>query len=95
MNLLEYLKENPEARERKNKNKVISKMVWDRYTYCTEVAGTNTISKKHISDMVGEILNLDRKWRLILKENPELRGTDYGDKEMLEVEKQRELGYNV
>ena len=24
-----------------------------------------------------------------------LRGTDYKDKEMLEVEKQRELGYNI
>ncbi len=48
-----------------------------------------------MADIVGEILSLDRKWRKILEENPELRGQDYGEKEILEVEKQRELGYNI
>lgn len=93
MNLLEYLKQNPEARERKNKNKVVAKLVWEHYGMDMGVG------KGKMADIVGDILNLDRKWRLILKENPELRGSDYGEedgtKDKLEVEKQRELGYPV
>lgn len=36
---------------------------------------------------------MDRAWRKALQENPELRGSDYSDKEVLEQSKELELGY--
>lgn len=92
MDLLEYLKQQPKARERKNKNRAIGNLILEKYKL-NDIAYINVMSKEQASDMVGEILSLDRKWRKILEENPELRGTDYGDKEMLAQEKQIELGY--
>lgn len=89
MELIEYLKTEPRARERKNKNRAIGNLVFKKYGLETD------IDKLLLSDVIGEILSLDRKWRKILEENPELRGSDYGEKEVLEVEKQRELGYNL
>lgn len=35
----------------------------------------------------------EREWRAVLKENAHLRGSDYGDGETLEQEKQLDLGY--
>ncbi len=97
MDLLTYLKQNPEARERKNKNKVVSKFIWDRHHRLeeTEEGGFEYIAQHNFSDIVADILTLDRNWRLILKNNKDLRGKDYNEKFHLEVEKQRELGYNV
>lgn len=89
MELIDYLKTEPRARERKNKNRAIGNLLQKKYFY------TENISKDKMADMVGEILSLDRKWRKILEENPDLRGTDYTDKVELELEKQRELGYKV
>lgn len=85
MNLLTLLKSTPEARERANKNKALAKLMVDRYKL--EVGG-RTMTK-----VVGDILTEDRKWRKLLEDNPELRGSDYDDKEILEQEKQVELGY--
>lgn len=74
-----YLEEQPQDRERKNKNRAID----------------NLIIKKYMQDMVGDILSADRAWRKVLEENINLRGTNYGDKDDLEIIKQRELGYKV
>lgn len=95
MDLLTYLKEYPPARERANKNKVISKFIWDKYGKKSSSGQEFTITTFTFTDIVGEVLSLDRKWRLILKNNPELRGKYYLDKYHLEVDKQRELGYNI
>lgn len=51
------------------------------------------IDPKQIEDIIVLGSSLDRAWRKMLQENPELRGTDYDDKEMLEQDKQLELGY--
>lgn len=75
----QYLEEQPSARERKNKNRAIC----------------NMMIKKYIQEMVGDILNADRAWRKVLEDNPQLRGSDYEDKDQLEENKQRELGYNL
>ncbi len=94
MDLLNYLKQEPRARERANKNRAIGNLILER---CGEKMENDrydlTISKENMSEMVGEILSLDRKWRKILEENPDLRGTDYKDKARLEEEKLVELGY--
>lgn len=79
----------PEARERANKNKVIAKVIYEGY------ALAHNPVKPRMTDIAGEILTLDRAWRLFLRDNKEYRGKDYNEKAELEVEKQRELGYNV
>lgn len=95
MDLLNYLKQEPRARERKNKNRAIGNVITQKYW--TSFKDGKLIfeinDKRKVDDMVGEILSLDRKWRKILEENPDLRGSDYKDKERLEQEKQIELGY--
>lgn len=90
MELIDYLKHEPRARERKNKNRAIGNIIREKYLNTPE-----RIESAVIADMVGEILSLDRKWRKILEENPELRGSDYKDKEVLEQQAQINLGYEV
>lgn len=86
MELIDYLKQEPRARERKNKNRAIANVIIEKLSL-------HEISKDKITDMVGEILSLDRKWRKILEENEDLRGTDYKEKDILEQNKMLELGY--
>jgi len=86
MNLLEYLKQEPRARERANKNRALGNLIAKEYGL--------EIDKSKMADIVGEVLSLDRKWRKILEENPDLRGSDYDKKEILEQEKMLELGYS-
>ena len=88
MELLNYLKQEPRARLRRNKNRAIGNLMSEKYE------SQLLLSKEMMADMVGEILSLDRKWRKILEENPELRGSDYKDKEILEQEAQIKLGYD-
>ena len=96
MELIDYLKQEPRARERKNKNRAIGNLLIA--PYIEKVMKDNGFkefisNKADIADIVGEVLTLDRQWRKILEENPELRGTDYKDKAMLEEKKLEELGY--
>lgn len=96
MDLLNYLKNEPRARERKNKNRAIGNLVFKQYFHFPgEVPEIGLKIKNAMPDIVAEILSMDRQWRKILEENPDLRGTDYGHKDELEVEKQRQLGYNI
>ena len=88
MDLLNLLKALPEARERKNKNRAITYVLKKRYGFLAEV------DKKLVNKMVREVNTLDREWRKILQDNPELRGKDYNEKTKLEQAKQQELGYN-
>lgn len=87
MTLLELLQKEPKARERSNKNRAIGNLMMKQYNL--------TMDKAQMADMVGEILSMDRLWRKILEENPDLRGSDYGKKDSLEQKKLLELGYNV
>lgn len=80
-----YLEDEPKARERKNKNRALANAV-------IRIHGLE-VTKEKMTEVVSAILHGDRMWRKILEERPELRGSDYGDKEILEQEKQIELGY--
>lgn len=46
-----------------------------------------------MEEIVKEVNSLDREWRKILEENPELRGTDYNKKKEAVDRKLKELGY--
>ena len=87
MNIIDYLKAQPKSRERKNKNRAIGNMIQMKYLV--------DIEKAKLADIVGEVLTLDRAWRKALEENPDLRGSDYKEKEILSQQKQIDLGYEV
>ena len=73
-------------RRRSLKNRTIGYVIKQKYNI--------EIDKMMLADIVGEVLNLDRSWRLLLRNNPELRGSDYHkDKKRLEQEAQVRLGY--
>lgn len=79
------LKFYPQTRERKNKNRYIARRLERKYH--------TGVDESVMAAIVADVLNTDRGWRYVLQHNPKLRGTDYGDKKVLEQEKVVELGY--
>lgn len=86
--IINILKDRPETRERKNKNKFVARMLQKKYPIELE-----TISLQRMEDIVRDANSIDRAWRKALQDNPSLRGQDYEEKEVLEQEKMVELGY--
>lgn len=84
-----YLELQPLARERKNKNRGIVNILIETYP------SLSTLPKEYLVDVVADAMTLDRSYRKILETCPELRGSDYHQKDELETEMQGELGYNV
>ena len=89
MKLETYLETYPQARLRSNKDSAMVNLLMKKYPVLT------TIEKKTLVEMVKDYNSMDRQWRKILEDRPELRGSDYDDKERLEQKKQVELGYEV
>lgn len=87
-----YLVKEPRFRERKNKNRGIANLILDHWAPLTRLL---MVKNDRLADIVGQVGSYDRAWRQCLEHHPELRGSDYGDKDVLEQEKQLELGYNV
>lgn len=79
------LRQIPAARERKNKNRAIGKVIEIKYGLKIPL---NTLEK-----IAKDVTSLDREWRKILEQNPDLRGNDYHKKGKLEEKKLKELGY--
>lgn len=86
--IFEWLQSSPAFRERKEKNRWIGGIVFKKYGI-----ELTPKMKDQLGDIVGDILGADRMWRKHTAENPELRGSDYGDKQVLEEEAQLGLGY--
>ncbi len=103
--MYKYLLEEPKARERKNKNRAIGNLLGIRYgkpiynEADKSVKGFDhyelKVTRQVMADLIGECLTADRAWRKVLEENPDLRGSDYSNKDELETAKKQELGYNV
>ncbi len=83
------LEEHPWFRERKSKNFGISKILIRRFNL------EDKINPKILEDIIVEASSLDRTYRKTLEENPHLRGSDYGQGEILSQKKQIELGYEI
>lgn len=77
----------PWFRERKDKNLGIAKLIVMKFH--PWLAG----HEEKLADLVVLAGSLDRAWRKALQDNPNLRGKDYDDKEVLEQEAQLNLGY--
>jgi hypothetical protein len=87
--LTEYLQSEPRARERTNKDRAIVNLL------VAHNPTLKTIDKNVLVDLVKDHNSMDRMWRKILEERPDLRGADYWDKEILEQKKILNLGYEV
>lgn len=81
------LEKSPRGRERKNKNAFIAWILEKKYM------PSMGLNLKQLENVIVDAGSYDRAWRKVLQEEPHLRGTDYGDKEVLEQEKMLELGY--
>ncbi|MFA5050979.1 MAG: hypothetical protein WC499_02590 [Patescibacteria group bacterium] len=84
-----YLLEQPLFRERKNKDRGLVNILIEKYPTLA------TIQKEILVDMVKDYNSMDRSWRQTLEHSPQLRGSDYEDKVILEQEKMLSLGYGV
>ena len=84
--ILDYLKEEVRFRERSAKWRGIADIIKKKYNL--------DIDRVKLADILAEASSADRYWRLALKENPELRGADYDDGEILAQKKELELGFS-
>ena len=84
--ILNYLKSEPRFRERSAKWRGIADLLIKKYNL--------DIDRRKLADIIADGSTADRAWRMALKENPDLRGSDYDKKETLEQEKMLELGYS-
>lgn len=82
-----YLEREPRARERANKNRALGNLLIEKYHL--------DIPKDKMADIVGDVLNGDRYWRMTTKEHPALRGKDWHTKDIVEQEYEMSLGYEV
>lgn len=89
-----YLETAQPFRERKNKNVGIVNLLMRRHPLLNRAIEMDMLTKQDIVTMVEEYASMDRAWRKVLEERPELRGSDYEDKAELEKETRLELGYN-
>lgn len=88
--ILKYLRDYEQFRERRNKNKYIGAIVLMKYG----VELTPKL-KDQLADLVTDMMNADRYWRMHTHEYPELRGKDYDTGKVVEQKKILELGYEM
>lgn len=88
--ILKYLQDYPAFRERSTKGSWIAGIVLKKY-------GIEITPKlrDQLQDLFTDITNADRYWRLHTSEYPELQGTDYGTKTMVEQQYQKNIGYET
>ena len=84
----EWLTSYVAMRERKEKNRWLGALILKRH----DIELTPLLKSK-MDDIVSDILSADRMWRDLLKEHPELQGTDYNDGAKLDQEWQLTHGY--
>lgn len=88
--ILKYLQDHPAFRERSDKGKWIAGIVLKKYG----IELTPKL-KDQLQDLFTDMTNADRYWRLHTSEHPELQGTDYGTKTIVEQEYQQKIGYEA
>ncbi len=91
--ITDTLKAEPQFRERSRKDKGIVSLLIRKYKNVELAMKEGFMTRQDLIDLVQDYSSMDRAWRQALEQNPELRGSDYQEKERLEQEKQIELGY--
>lgn len=87
-----FLEIEPKAREWTNKNLAISHLLLDKFDGIARLKDRRQ-RRKAFAELILEANNMDRCWRKVVEENPDLRGSDYNDKKILEQQAQIDLGY--
>lgn len=75
----------PEARERRNKDKFLVKLLISKWS-------SGNPSENALIDLCRDYDSANRSWRKLLEELPSIRGKDYLDGKALSQVKQLELG---
>jgi hypothetical protein len=89
LNVYNYLKETPLARERVNKYKAITHLVQRRYDNASK------IPKEELVHWIKLAIKYDRDLRHITKTYIHLRGSDYNNKKKLTNRALTEYGYKI
>ncbi len=90
-----YLIAQPKARERVNKDRAVVNVLLSTHINIYMLIQRGEVTKDELVAFVQDYNSMDRAWRKVLEERPELRGSDYESKDELEKEVQRSLGYSV
>lgn len=85
--MAKYLVDKPKARERRYKDLAMAHRLVRRYGL--------DIEPQTLREVLQDYGTMDRAWRKVLQDNPELRGSDYEKGYELAVKKMDELGYDV
>src|SRR3990167_10385210 len=91
----DYLENEPKFRERRNKDRGIVNLLMRRYGSLMQAIEKDLLSKETVTSIVQDYATMDRVWRQSLEKHPRLRGKDYDQKDKLEVNAMKRLGYNV
>lgn len=86
--VLEWLNKYPQFRLRQTKNKWLGGLILKKYG----IEMTPKF-KDQLQDIVTDILSADRLWRDILKDHPDLQGSDYHTKDVVKSQTLDKLGY--
>ncbi len=78
-------------RERRGKDKGLVQLLSAKYPMILMFAQQNGVSIESMIAMFQDYSSMDRIWRKVLEERPEIRGKDYGDKSQLEYEVIKQL----
>lgn len=87
--VLEYLQNEPKFRERHNKDRGIVNLLQLKYRTLLD------IPKETLVAFIQDANSMDRYWRKLTGEHPEIRGNDYNTKKIVEQRKEIELGYEA
>ena len=87
--MLELLATQPAARERKNKSRAIKHILVKHYP------SLRSIDPGVLQAAIKRSQSLDRAWRKVTETHKSLRGSDYDEKDALEANTKRKLGYDV
>lgn len=90
----EYLKINPEARERRFRKQHLVDLVLQELGLLDKYSVTR-LTREEMIEFGAKYSSMDREWRAVQRENKHLRGKDYDDKTVYEQKKKMELGYEA
>ena len=84
-----YLIREPRSRERFLHQRGMVNLLLEKYPELKDV------SKDKLVDFCHDFESYCRIWRKVLSENPNLRGSDYETKEIVEQQYQQKIGYEA
>ena len=91
----DYLESEPRARERREKDRALVNLLLKRHPKLQNALEQREMTKDDLIAIVQDFDSLNRFWRMILKECPGLRGQDYNDKDDLESDHLKLIGYRT